>query len=185
MRFVVAMLVLVLWGCESKPPSHPFNNLLQRPGVVTLTDLHPDEIDNRLYAVNYQRMGLVPVCSQVTLLELTTKRLRFRVEATGQTYEYLYHKAASEPFQDHLARYFGYECPPALQSLNALDKRGVALGKALDGMSKPGVVFAMGYPPPHVNPSLSSNRWIYWTGRFAKVAVVFDDTGHVLAVDQR
>jgi hypothetical protein len=143
-RFVVAMLVLVLWGCESKPPAHPFNNLLQRPGVVTL--LHPDEIDNRLYAVNYQRMGLIPVCSQVTLLELTTKRLRFRVEATGQTYEYLYHKAASEPFQDHLARYFGYECPPAVQSLSALDKRGLA----------------MGYPPPHVNPSLSSNRRSCW-----------------------
>ena len=179
------MLVLVLWGCESTPPAHPFDELLQRPGVMTLTDLHPDEVAKRLYAVNYQQMGLIPVCSPVVLLELTTKRLRFRVEATGQTYEYLDHEAASEPFQDHLAHYFGDACPPAVQSLKEIDKRGVTLGKALDGMSKQGVVLAMGYPPLHVNPSLDSNRWIYWTARFSKLAVVFDDTGHVLAVDQR
>lgn len=185
-RAGVAALVLVLSGCASEPaPPHPFDGLLQRPGVVTLTDLHPDEISRRLYAVNYQQMGLIPVCSPVTLLELSPERLLFRVEATGETYEYRDHDAATESFRDHLARYFGETCPAALRSLDEIDQRGVRLGKPLEGMSKQGVLLAMGYPPPHVNPSLSSNRWIYWTARFTKLAVVFDDAGHVLAVDQR
>ena len=185
MRRALTLLVVVLVACAGKPPPHPFNNLIARQGVVTLTNLHPDEAQSRLYAVNYQQIGLIPVCSKVTLLELSTKRLRFRVEATGRTYDYFNHGAAAEPFQDHLTRYFGYECPAAVASLVEPDKRGVLLGKAMPGMSKQGVVLAMGYPPLHVNPSLDSNRWIYWTARFAKEAVVFDDTGHVLAVEFR
>ncbi len=185
MRCVVASLVLVLAACASKPPPHPFNDLIGREGVVTLTNLHPDEVKSRLYATNYQQIGLIPVCSHVMLLALTTKSLRFRDEATGRTYEYLNHDAAGEPFPDHLTRYFGTECPGAVASLGEIDKRGVTLGKAIAGMSKQGVVFAMGYPPPHVTHSLDSNRWIYWVGRFQKEAVVFDDGGRVLVVDQR
>jgi len=185
MHRVLVSMVLVLAACAGKPPPHPFNNLIGRQGVVTLTNLHPDEASSQLYATNYQQIGLIPVCSHVTLLELTTKSLRFRDEATGRTYEYRNHAAAGEPFQDHLARYFGYECPAAVASLSEIDKRGVTLGSAQVGMSKQGVIFAMGYPPPHVTPSLESNRWIYWLSRIQKEAVVFDDGGHVLGVDRR
>jgi hypothetical protein len=41
----------------------------------------------------------------------------------------------------------------------------------------------MGYPPPHATPLLDGNRWIYWTNRFNRIAVLFDDRGLVLAVE--
>jgi hypothetical protein len=168
---------------------------------VTLTNLHPDAERNWLSAGNYQRIGLIPVCSPVTLLELSSghlevgyqprnrpsrmpEHLRFREEATGKVYEYFSRSDTSEPFQDHLARYFGDECPEALQSLSEIDRRGVAVGNPLVGMSKQGVIFAMGYPPLEATPSLDSNRWIYWLRRFDREAVVFDDTGHVTLVDE-
>jgi hypothetical protein len=179
-------IALLLAACASPPPPHPFDALIMRPDVVTLTDLHPDERSRRLYATNYQQVGLIPVCSRVTLLERNAKRLLFRNEANGMSYEYFNHNAAAEPFADHLTHYFGTECPKqALDALSEIDRQGVALGKPLVGMSKPGVVFAMGYPPRHVNPSLDSNRWIYWLGRFDQEVVVFDDGGHVLEIDVR
>lgn len=179
LAFVPALL---LAACASAPP-HAFDDLIARSDVVTLTNLHPDEPRSRLFATNYLQDGLLPVCSAVTLLERDEKRLRFRVEATGRVYEYYFHKSAAEPFPDHLARVFGSPCPRAqLDALPELDRRGVAEGKALVGMTKAGVLFALGLPPRHVTPSLDANRWVYWTNRFNRIAVEFDEKGRVTAI---
>ena len=178
----LSALALLLFACASPPP-HPFDDLVGRADVVTLTNLHPDEPRSRLFTTNYQQDGLIPVCSQVAPLELNAKRLRFTNQATGKTYDYFYQKAVAEPFRDHLTRVFATECPRAeLDALSEIDRRGVGLGEALAGMSKQGVLFALGYPPRHATPSLDANRWIYWTNRFNRVAVLFEETGHVLAV---
>jgi len=180
----MAAIALLLFACASPPLPHAFDALIGRAGVVTLTNLHPDEPRSRLFAVNYQQAGLIPVCSPVTLLERDRKRLVFRSDASGKTYEYYYHELIREPFGDHLVRYFGMKCPrAALDALPEIDRRGVAHGKPYIGMSKQGVTLAMGYPPPHVTPSLEADRWIYWTNRFNKLAVVFDESGHVIAVE--
>jgi hypothetical protein len=180
LAFVPALL---LAACASAPP-HAFDDAIGRSDVVTLTNLHPDERRARLFATNYQQDGLIPVCSQVTLLERDEERLRFRVEATARVYEYYFHKAAAEPFPDHLARVFGAPCPRAqLDALPELDRRGVTEGKALVGMTKAGVGFALGLPPRHATPSLDASRWTYWTNRFNRIAVVFDATGRVSSVE--
>jgi hypothetical protein len=182
MRAIVWILLL-LTACSSPPPPHAFDALIGQTGVVTLTNLHPDEPRSRLFSINYQQAGLIPVCSAVTLLERNQKRLAFRVESTGKRYEYYYHKVIYEPFGDHLTRYFGTACPRAtLDKLPEVDRRGIKKGQALIGMSKQGVVFAMGYPPSHVTPTLEADRWTYWTNRFNKVAILFDETGRVSAV---
>jgi hypothetical protein len=182
-RHAPSVLALALLACASAPPPHAVDALIGSPGVVTLTNLHPDEPRSRLHAANFQQAGLIPVCSEVGLLERNKERLVFEVKATGKRYEYYDHKAAGEPFPDHLTRYFGTECPRAqLAALDKRDQEGVKQGKALPGMTKQGVVFALGYPPPHVTPSLDADRWIYWTNRFNKVAVVFRD-GRVIAVE--
>ena len=176
-------LALSLVACASAPPPHAVDALIGSPGVVTLTNLHPDEPRSRLHAANFQQAGLIPVCSEVALLERNKERLVFSVNASGKRYEYYHHKAAGEPFPDHLTRYFGTACPRAqLAALDKLDQEGVKQGKALPGMTKQGVVFALGYPPPHVTPSLDADRWIYWTNRFNRRAVVFE-RGRVLVVE--
>jgi hypothetical protein len=85
--------------------------------------LHPDNERSRLYAVNFQQAGLIPVCSEVEYLELGRKSFKFRVVDTGRVYEYINHKASAEPFPDHLRRFFGPDCPRAeLDSLSTLDQ---------------------------------------------------------------
>jgi hypothetical protein len=180
----MAAIALLLLACASPAPPHAFDRLVGRSGVVTLTNLHPDEPRSRLFAVNYQQAGLIPVCSPVMLIERNEKRLVFRNETNGKTYEYYHHEAIREPFGDHLARYFGLACPKqALDALPEIDRRGITHGKAFIGMSKQGVTFAMGYPPPHVTPSLDADRWVYWTNRFNKVAVLFDENGRVISIE--
>jgi len=208
-RGLLASLALALIACAEAPTPGPIDGLIGQPGVVTLVNLHPGAGENSLSVSNFQQIGLIPVCSRVTLLELrsrrlepgfqprsfpslqprsspsrTPTRLRFRDETTGRIYEYADRADTGESFQAHLTRYFGEECPRALQSLGEIDRRGVAAGEAFAGMSKQGVIFALGYPPLKETPSLDSKRWIYFRSRYDREAVQFDETGHVTLVDE-
>ena len=155
-------------------------DLINAPVVYTLVNLHPDEQRRFLYAVNYQQPGLIPVCSEVKLLGLKRNRLRFQVVKTGNEYTYINHKAAGEPFDAHLLRFFGPECDrKGLDRLNATDKAGVQSGKVNKGMTKQGVIFAMGYPPKIRTPDLNGTEWTYWTSRYDTMQVIFDEKGRV------
>src|SRR5262245_10385248 len=152
MQRPIASIAVLLAACASAPPPHPFNDLIGKPGVVTLVNLQPDEERAVLYAANFQLSGLMPMCTPVELVELDSERLVFRNLKTEKTYEYVDHKAAGEPFPAHLARYFGTDCQrDSIAAMSEIDRKGISQGKALVGMSKQGVVLAMGYPPRHVN----------------------------------
>lgn len=178
----LALVVGTAAVAEEEPPGS-VEPLIGAEGVETLVNLHPDEVRAKLYAVNYQQPGLIPMCTEVELTELSRKRLTFRVIETGKTYNYDYHKAAVEPFAQHLARYFGRSCDrERADELGETDRRGIREGRVVPGMTKEGVVFAIGYPPPHVTPSLDSPRWKYWKSRFDTMDVVFDDAGVVTEI---
>ncbi|WP_432822454.1 hypothetical protein [Trichloromonas sp.] len=72
--------------------------------------------------------------------------------------------------------------PVSLDGLNATDRKGVADGKAYVGMTKPGVMTALGYPAVHKTPSPDSNSWTYWKDRFRTMRVEFDQAGKVSQV---
>lgn len=72
--------------------------------------------------------------------------------------------------------------PVSLAGLSPLDRQGVDEGKALQGMSKDGVMTALGYPAVHATPSLSADRWTYWRNRFRTMFVDFDAAGKVESV---
>jgi hypothetical protein len=169
-------------AAEGAPPS--VRPLVGAGAVRTLVNLHPDEARAKLYAVNYQQAGLIPACSEVRLLSLDDDRLRFQVVKTGKEYAYDFHKAAGEPFEIHLGRFFGRECDSkAIAALRGKDREGVERGVVMPGMTKRGVLFALGPPPRHVTPDLDSTRWRYWKNRFDTMIVVFDARGVVAAIE--
>lgn len=63
--------------------------------------------------------------------------------------------------------------PTSLKGLSKLDKKGVAEGKAIKGMTRKGVMAALGYPATHRTPSPDSDTWVYWTNRYGTVAIEF------------
>jgi hypothetical protein len=69
--------------------------------------------------------------------------------------------------------------PVDLSGYSELDRQGIKEGKALVGMSKAGVMAALGYPAAHRTPSLDESTYVYWTNRFSTVAVKFGADGRV------
>ncbi len=69
-----------------------------------------------------------------------------------------------------------------LGRLSDKDRKGIKEGAAGAGMTKDGVMIALGYPATHKTPSPDSNTWIYWTNRFGTIAVTFDDNGIVSGI---
>lgn len=148
-------------------------HLIGAPGVVTLVNLHPDEVHKRLYSVNYQMEGLMPACTKVKILSVTNRRMEFEVQG-GAKYEYAFHDSLKDPIPKHLDRYFGTACPrKKIDALSGVNRQGFKEGRILPGMTKEAVILAVGYPPEHATPSLDSTTWKYWRNRFATTNVHF------------
>lgn len=160
----------------------PMGQLLNRKGVMTQVNLHPDEANARLYAANYQQPGLIPVGSAVVLEALNHNQLRFHVVDTARRYTYIYHRAAVEPLVKHLEKIFGTTDPMVeISGLSEIDREGIQQGRALPGMTKRGVWFALGPPPPNRTPSTDANTWIYWSSKWQPAwTVEFDADGIVV-----
>jgi len=69
-----------------------------------------------------------------------------------------------------------------MKSLSKIDQEGIASGRAQADMTREGVLFAMGRPPFHANPSLDAPEWLYWRNRFVRTAVQFDEKGIVINI---
>jgi hypothetical protein len=159
-------------SCEKRylRPETGIDGIAGAKKIVTLTNLHPDDIYERLYAANFQQPGL--------------DRMLFEVNATRKSYWYLDYDAAQEPLSANLAHYFGRECPQAqLDSLTPEEKEGVRLGVAKKGMRKEAVILACGYPLKRDTSSLDAATWHYWTSRTESFHVLFDGEGRVERVD--
>jgi len=64
--------------------------------------------------------------------------------------------------------------PVSHSGLSNLDKIGIRNGRPSAGMSKKGIMIALGYPCPH-KASPASDIWYYWRNRFSSYWVTFDD----------
>ncbi|MBN2351218.1 MAG: hypothetical protein JXD23_01520 [Spirochaetales bacterium] len=147
--------------------------------IYTQTNLHPDETRARLYSVNFQQAGLIPAGTEVVFASLNEKQFSFIVKEKARTYYYLNHKQSNEPFESHLLRFFGPSWDPEkITRLPDQDREGVRTGKPAVGMTREGIILAMGWPPRLENPDLKASRWRYWRHRFDTIAIEFgpDDT---------
>src|SRR5215470_9600454 len=157
--------------------------LVGASGVYTLVNLHPDEQRHRLYSVNYQLTGLIPLCSRVRIESVDTRKMTFRLLDADREYEYVFHNSLRDPIPKHLDKFFGKQCDPSLPGLSEVDRKGIRSGTVLAGMSKRGVTLAIGYPPEHATPSLDSDIWTYWKNRFGKMTVSFAN-GKVVGISR-
>lgn len=165
-------LSLMFVGCASRVPYR----LTKMDEVYTQANLHPDPRRNLLYSVNYQQKGLIPVCTPVRIEQVTTEAMTFTRLDTDKKYEYVFHGSMPHSPTAHLDQYFGEKCPQdKLDSLGSKDKAGVDAGEVEEGMTKRGVIFAIGYPPAHKTPKLKSDTWIYWQSRFNTFQVHFEE----------
>lgn len=171
---LVGMVAIVVWAGSAGAADIKEGDKLQ-----TLSNLHPDK--QEIHSINYQLPGRIPVCSDVTVKKVSKGSMVF--DYSGVEYVFVldkHTKGADISLQQAAQTYFGPKCDQAkLQSLSKIDQEGIANGRAQVGMSREGVLLAMGRPPFHANPSLEAPEWMYWRNRFARLAVQFDAAGKV------
>lgn len=179
--------LLVLSGCGGKMAmiNDQGEDLVGADGVVTLVNLHPDMNKGpRLTAINWQMPALIPMCTEVAILEASSKQAVILDRSTDIQYTYYYHKAAAEPFDVHLKRFFGKSCDKnKVAKMSKIDRDGIKAGKIKKGMTKQGVLYAAGYPPKHKTPSLDLDTWRYWKNRWNTMVVTFENDKVVNIID--
>ena len=65
--------------------------------------------------------------------------------------------------------------PVSYEGLSEIDQKGITEGRPYEGMSKKGVMIALGYPCPHGTPSPDFDTWKYWANRFGNYYVTFEN----------
>ena len=150
--------------------------------LQTLSNLHPDK--QEIQSINYQLPSKIPVCANVTVKKVSKGAMVFDYE--GSEYQFVldkHTKGADISLQQAAQAYFGPKCDQAkIKSLSKADQDGIASGRANVGMTREGVLLALGRPPFHANPNLDVPEWMYWRNRFGRMAVQFDDKGKVTNV---
>jgi len=152
-------------------------------------NLHADPSNNRLYSVNYQIPGnLLKWGTPVQILNISDREIVFRDLDNNLKYHYYIHRRTlrATTLKKHFNRVFTKNIK-ALKAkvahLSSIDKKGIEEGKVLLGMSKQGVIIAIGYPPEFATPNpMKSNKWHYWYNRWTQFYVLFGKNGKVIDI---
>jgi hypothetical protein len=183
-RSAILLAISFALACANHPSGTDGATTVWNSGRgYTLVNLHPNDEQSLLSAANFQQPGLIPVCSELEYLDLRLKGFTFRVVATDREYLYRNHKTAAEPFLDHLNRFFGPICPSGeIEFLSEIDRQGIREGRAFVGMTRRGVILAMGHPPRHVNTDPNAPAFYYWKSRLKRVVILFGPDGLVSGI---
>ncbi len=189
LRPFVAVLVALTLSSGCAPIVRGPKASLAIPGieagapVYTLTNLHPDYPRPLLWSKNFIRGGLIPVCTQVTVVRSHRTAIWFLIPGSKVEYRYQNVNSANpRPFRDHLGMVFGPRCPQEeIAKLGEIDRRHIEAGTIGNGMTKAGVIFAIGYPPEFRTPDLGVDTWTYWRSRVRSFDVVFGKDGRVIS----
>ncbi|SMP46543.1 hypothetical protein SAMN06295888_10436 [Desulfonatronum zhilinae] len=106
----------------------------------------------------------------------------FTVADTGQKVFFEFHRGRMGMGEHEYIELITSGSPVSLDRFSEQDRKGIKTGKVYTGMTKEGVLTALGYPAKHRTPSLESNTWIYWRNRFMTMGVVFDGNGRVVSI---
>ena len=105
-------------------------------------------------------------------------------KAPKQTIYFLYDKGRMTMKMADYIRTITSPSPVSMEKLTPLDLEGVKEGRAIVGMTKEGVLTALGYPAQHRTPSLQAREWTYWKNRFTTLVVFFDSRGIVTDIKE-
>lgn len=179
--FLLLTLLLALTACKKAlKPS-------ELPAHIVVGDSYYTQFVIRYekgahLTTNFRRGASIPVNTPVRLLKITNKTIEVAVDNGSQT---LLVKNVIKHTGDDVPRAFDKlfgKTKVNLSRFNSVERRNIKNGTVAKGMSKDAVLVAIGYPPITETPSLDSNLWVYWSGRFNRFNVHFKN-GRVSKVE--
>ncbi len=124
---------------------------------------------------NYRRGASIPVNTKVKLLEITEKTILVDVLPNHMQLlvKNVFKYTDDDTFQA-FAKLFNKN-PVDLSVFTPLERKHIESGSVAKGMSKKAVLTAIGYPPHVGTASTDADQWTYWSNRFNKFIVHFQD----------
>ena len=124
---------------------------------------------------NFRRGASIPVNTPVKLLNITSKTIEVEMDNSSQK---LLVKNVEKHTGDDVYRAFNKLFAKKkinFSKFTALERTQIDNGTVAIGMSKDAVIVAIGYPPITETPNLNSNTWVYWSGRYNRFNVHFNN----------
>jgi len=168
LTFVTALVTLFFTGCGSNEPTPQMKGK-----IYTQTNLWVEK--NKHLSTNYQRGQLIPVNTEVKVLDYSSKVIRVEVVSTKQIIQIInIAKFTKLDTQGLFKRNFS-KSKVDLSKYTQSERDAISQGLVVSGMSKNAVILSRGFPPAHVTRSLNSNQWKYWQNRFVTRNIMFKD----------
>ncbi len=124
---------------------------------------------------NYQRGSAIPVNSPVNLISITNKTITVALTNSSQQ---LIVKNIEKHTGDDIYRAFNKLFAMKkvnLSKFTPLEINHIESGTVAKGMRKEAVIVAIGYPPITETFSQANNQWVYWSSRFNRFKVNFEN----------
>ena len=135
---------------------------------------------------NYTNPGdghvIIPAGTEINITRQTRRGFFFTHDFSAQEAFIEYHQGNMGMDMDAYIDLITSTSPVNLSRFSDVDQRGIKEGRAIVGMTREGIMTALGYPAAHRTPDLDASRWIYWQNRFRTLAVDFDADGRVSSI---
>lgn len=183
MSLLLCLLFLVCCGCQSGPSIRATDSSLYNRYNIHYITQKGNNVGSYANWTLYEGHDFLPYNTRLTA---SRWKRGFRLVAADSGTEILFEYSSKNMdgmgADEYLDLIMSPE-PVSYQGLSAVDEQGIQAGKVMVGMSKQGVMIALGYPAKHRTPSLDENTWAYWRGRFGEPrSVRFDSSGKVVSV---
>jgi hypothetical protein len=175
------MLSLVLIACNKKLSPNELPANISEGGIYyTQVVMHYEK--NVYPTTNYQVGAMIPVNTQVRLLEMKEKTITIEVNGGQKLTVKNIAKHTGDNTQQAFNKLFAKQ-QVNLGQFSKLEAENINSGTVAVGMSKKAVTTAIGYPPNTRTFNLNADTWVYWRHRFNTFNVNFKNGKVVQVVD--
>ncbi|MBX9630828.1 MAG: hypothetical protein K2X67_09930 [Burkholderiales bacterium] len=189
-----AVMLLVLWGCQSAGTQAPASGTAAegQPAPVkketksgkpelfqgyTCCNLHHE--DDWISDANYATLPMVPLGTPTKVMGYG--RYRVHTEMGGKKMRLgLDYGRKQQTLQEWAAKMIVPEDPKVkLATFPPQVQDAIKQGRVAVGMTKEQVIMSVGYPLANENPSLDAPMWRMWVSSFGEYQLVWDRDGKV------
>jgi len=145
-----------------------------QPGRTYFTRINFWQEEGESSGTNYMRGILVPINTKAELVSIDKKYFTLRIEGGPLV------KIRNEPDYTTVntrklaGRYLADEATK-IELYGEDTASQIRNGNLRLGMTKDQVLLTRGYPPFHETASLEADRWVFWSSRFVKRTLVFEN----------
>ena len=184
--FACFTLLVILSGCGGR--SAHTAETASSSNLYLKNNIHAQERPGRggvVYVASYANYidpgpghFIVPVNSQVVIGQWR-RGFTITTPADGKVIYFEYNSRNMRMGVDEYLQLITSPTEVSLSGLSQKDLKGIKDGKAYRGMTKKGVMMALGYPAVHQTPSLKELSWTYWKNSRTMIIVDFFGDGTV------